>query len=150
MLLLQKRIDRPGRELNKRRLRRAIVDTRAYIKMVQQVGHPLILLMEMHPPAGIKNDWYGGWAGRIIKLNDSLRELVKDIDHPDVRFAEVTDLMSHFDPGTPEALWADGIHFSPQFHRAIGEKFAGIVEVWASDQEHLAPLDADVPAAAAG
>lgn len=142
VLLVQKRIDRPGRELNKRRLRRAIVDTRAYIKMVQQVGHPLILLMEMHPPAGIKNAWYGGWAERIVKLNTSLRELVADIDHPDVRFAEISDLMAQFDPGTPEALWADGIHFSPQFHRAIGEKFTGIVEDWAKDQAHLQPVEA--------
>jgi lysophospholipase L1-like esterase len=138
VLLLQKRIDRPGRELNKRRMRRAMVDIAAYIKMTQQVGSPLILLMEMHPPAGVKLVWYGGWAERVVKLNNSLRALVEEIDKPNVRFVGVTDLMQQFNPGGPEDLWADGIHFSPEFHRAVGEKFAGIAEEWASSQPHLA------------
>ena len=138
VLLLQKRIDRPGRDLNKRLLKRAMVDVKAYIKMTQQVASPLILVLELHQPSGVKLAWYGGWPERVVKLNAALRALVDDVDRPNVRFVEVSDLMQKFDPGTPETLWADGIHFSPEFHRAIGEKLSGIVEDWASGQSHLA------------
>ncbi len=138
VLILQKRIDRPGRQLNKRRMRRNKIDVAAYIKMTSQVGNPLILVLELHQPAGVKLKWYGGWPERVVKLNKGLREVVDGIGKPDVRYVEISDLMALFDPGEPDDLWADGIHFSPEFHRAIGEKLAGIAEDWASTQSHLA------------
>lgn len=138
VLLLQKRIDRPGRQLNKRRMRRALADVAGYIKMTQQVASPLMLVMEIHPPSGIKRDWYGGWTERTAKLNEGLREVVAKAGRPNVRFVEVSDLMAQFEPNEPEDLWADGIHFSPAFHRAVGEKLAGIADEWAATQPHLA------------
>lgn len=137
VLYLQRAIDRPSIRL-KRRMRRVIADTAAYIKMSSQVGTPLILLMEIHPPSPIKRDWFGGWTDRIRALNHDLRELAADPGRPNVRFVEVTDLMKQFEPGDSEHLWADGIHFAPDFHRAIGAKFAGIAEEWASNEPHLA------------
>lgn len=137
VLLLQKRIDRPS-VTSKRRMRRVLVDTAAYVKMVQQVGSPLVLLMEIHPPSGIKREWYGGWTERVRVLNDGLRKLAADIDRPNVRFVEITDLVEQFDPAERDHLWTDGIHFTPPFHRAIGERFAAIAEEWASTQPHLA------------
>jgi hypothetical protein len=137
VLILQKKIDRPRVTL-RRRMRRVITDTAAYIKMTQQVGHPLILLMEIHPPSGIKREWYGGWTERIRRLNEDLRGLVATLDRPDVRFVEITDLVEKFDPAQRDRLWTDGIHFIPEFHRAVGEKFADVAEEWASEQPHLA------------
>ncbi len=139
VLIVQKAIDRPGIRL-KRRMRRAVADTAAYIKMTSQVGTPLILLMEIHPPSAAKRDWFGGWTDRIRTLNDGLRNLAAGADRDNVMFVEVTDLMMQFDPGTPEQLWADGIHFSPAFHRAIGEKFAHIANEWSDSQPHLKQL----------
>lgn len=135
VLILQRAIDRPGVKV-KRRMRRALTDIDAYIKMTQQVGSPLILLTEVHPPSAAKRDWFGGWTERVGRLNEDLRRLAAD--RSNVRFVEITDLMDRFDPGDPEQLWADGIHFSAAFHRAIGEKFAGIAEDWARTQPHLA------------
>ena len=136
VLHIQRRVDRPGYYVN-RRMRRALADTQAYIELTQKVGSPLMLVMELHPPIQAKLWWFGGWRDRVERLNDDLRALVERIDRPNVRFVQITDLMSRFDPGEPEDLWADGIHFSPEFHRAIGEKFAGIIDEWAKGQEHL-------------
>lgn len=135
---VQKRVDRPGRKLNKRRMRRALVDTAAYIKMIQQVGSPMVMVMEIHPPSASKVGWFGGWPERTATLNEGLRRVVADADRPNVRFVEITDLMDKFDRNEPAQQWADGIHFSPAFHAAIGEKFAGIADEWASTQPHLA------------
>ena len=138
VLLVQKRIDRPDRQLKKRTLRRVIRDTTGYIEMTQKVGSPLILLMGTHPPAESKVKWYGGIRDRQRRTEDALRSLAATHEQANVRFVEIIDLMEKFDPGDPEHLWPDGIHFSPEFHRAIGEKFADIVEAWATTQPHLA------------
>lgn len=138
VMLVQRRLDKPGRKLNKRRMRRALADVAAYIKVTQQVASPVILLMEIHPPSASRLAWYGGWPERTAALNEGLRALVAEVDRPDVRFVEITDLMDQFDRDDPAQQWADGIHFSPAFHAVVGERFAGIADEWASTQPHLA------------
>lgn len=137
VLLVQKAIDRPSVR-HKRRMRRVIADTEAYIKMTHMVGSPLILLMEIHPPNASKRPWFGGWTERIRVLNDDLRALAAKNADLNVEFIEITDLTAAFEDSSPETLWADGIHFVPEFHRAIGEKFAGVAEEWAAKQAYLA------------
>lgn len=134
---LQKRVDGPNRTLN-RRMRRTVADTAAYIKMIRQVGSPLVLLTELHPPGQDKPALYPGWAPRLHRLNNEWRALVATIDQPDVRFVEIMDLVETFDPAERDHLWTDGIHYVPKFHRAVGERLAGIAEEWARDQPHLA------------
>ncbi|MDN5744898.1 MAG: SGNH/GDSL hydrolase family protein, partial [Nocardioidaceae bacterium] len=134
VLHLQRRVDGPGRF--QWRVKRALGYTQEYLRISQQVQNPLILLMELHHPTKKRVDWFPGWPARRELLNDTLRALADDYDN--VRFVRICDLMEKFDPGTPEDLWADGIHFNTAFHRAIGEKVAGIVEDWAQDQPHLA------------
>ncbi len=135
-LIVQKRIDRPSLVL-KRRMARVIRDVSAYVKQTQQVGSPLILLMEIHPPSGIKREWFGGWTERVRRLNDDLRALVAAADRPDLRFVEITDLVQEFPEEQRDHLWTDGIHFIPEMHRKIGERFADIAEEWALTQPHL-------------
>ncbi len=137
VLLIQKRTDRPGHALNKRRLRRAVRDTKGYIKMTTQFASPLILLMEPNWASGAKGEWYRGMKGRADFLSGELKNMIDELDLPNVRFVEISDLMSQFDPGTAEQLWSDGIHFTPEFHRAIGEKLADIANEWAKGQSHL-------------
>lgn len=136
-LYTQRWLDRPGIHL-KGRMRRVIVDTRSYIDLVQKVGSPLILLMEIHAPSAAKRGWFKGWTERIERLNTDLRSLAADYDDSVVRFVDVADLVEQFEPERREQLWTDGIHFIPEFHRAVGVKFAGIAEEWAETQPHLA------------
>jgi hypothetical protein len=134
VLLAQKRIDAPGRF--QRRVKHALRETDEYLKITKQVANPLILLLELHEPTQKKIDWFPGWPARRDLLNEGLRSLAER--HENVEFFTIVDLMDQFNPGGPEDLWRDGIHFSPKFHRAIGEKLAGHVESWASSQPHLA------------
>jgi len=138
VMYLQRNVDRPGLR-RRRRIRRVIKDTAAYIKITERFGSPLFLILEIHTPTAAKRDtWFPGWPQRIKHLNDDLRQLVAELDSPDVRFVEITDMMDRFDDPTAEGLWPDGIHFIPEFHRAVGERLAGIAEEWASGQSHLA------------
>lgn len=134
VLILQRWIDRPGIK-RKRRMRRVAADVEAYLKMTSQVGTPLIILLEIHGPSAAKVDWFRGWPERVRVLNQELRRIAALRDN--VRFVEITDLMARFEPGTREQLWADGIHFSPEFHHAVGVKLATVVEEWAATQQHL-------------
>jgi hypothetical protein len=134
VLLAQKRIDAPGRFQG--RVKRALRETDEYLKITQQVANPLILLLELHVPTKKKIDWFPGWPARRDLLNEGLASLADKYDN--VEFFNIIDLMEDFDANTPEDLWRDGIHFSPGFHRAIGEKLAVHVEKWAEGQPHLA------------
>jgi lysophospholipase L1-like esterase len=136
-LLTQRRIDRPGHKLD-RRSRHAIRDLAEYIKITKQVGSPLIILLEIHPPTAAKIEWFGGWDERIAVFNDRMRELAEADESGCVRFVEMMDLTAGFDPGTPEQLWADGIHFNPAMHRLVGQRLAAVAEEWARTQPHLA------------
>ncbi len=137
VIIVQRAIDRPSIRL-KRRMHRVVADTAAYIKQTQQVGNPLILLLEVNSPSGKTRDWFPGLTTRLQTLNADLRSLAGASGLKDVRFVEVTDLMDKFTPSDPEHLWADGSHYSPAFHRAVGEKFAAIADEWARSQSHLA------------
>lgn len=134
VLLIQRRIDRPGRF--QRRVKRALGYTDEYLRITRQVQNPLILLLELHHPTQKRVEWFPGWPARREVLNDGLQALAERYDN--VRFVPICDLMDQFEANTPEDLWADGIHFSPAFHRAIGERLAAIAEEWASTQPHLA------------
>lgn len=136
IILLQRRIDGPWLTRS-RRARRALADTQAYIDMTSRIGSPLIILLEVHEPTLARQAWFPGWVNRIRLVNQDLRDLAEKNADKNTRFVEVSDLMGNFDPGTAEQLWADGIHFSPPFHRALGAKLADIVEEWARHQPHL-------------
>lgn len=137
VMYVQRNVDRPGLRRN-RRIRRVIKDTDGYLKITRRFASPLCLIMEIHPPTAAKREtWFPGWPARIKHLNDDLRQLVADLDSPDIRFVEITDMMAQFDDPTPEGLWPDGIHFTPEFHRVVGERLADIAEEWAAGQPHL-------------
>ena len=134
VLIIQRSLDRPGRFQG--RVKRALGYTDEFLRITKQVQHPLVLLLELHHPAKKNIPWFPGWLARIDVLNDGLRALADKYE--DARFVPIRDLMDQVEPGTPETLWADGIHFNPDFHRAIGERLAGIVDEWAKTQPHLA------------
>ena len=96
----------------------------------------ILICMRSNSMKKKKIDWFPGWPLRRQLLNDGLRNLADKYDN--VEFFPIVDLMMQFEANTPADLWRDGIHFSPQFHRAIGEKLADHVEKWASSQPHLA------------
>ena len=137
VLLTQRLLDRPSLKLD-RRSRLAIRDLKEYIRITKYVGSPLIILLEIHPPTADKIGWFGGWGRRIAVFNDRMREIAESDETGTVRFVEMMDLAAQFDPGTPEHLWADGIHFNRDMHQVVGQRLAAVAEEWAQTQPHLA------------
>jgi len=137
VLKTQRFVDRPSLLL-KRRTRHALRDLAGYIKLSSNWGSPLIILLEIHPPTTAKMAWFGGWHNRIAAFNQGMRDIAANETSGNVLFVEMTDLTEQFDPGTPDELWADGIHFNPAMHRLVGQRLAGVIDDWAADQPHLA------------
>ncbi len=133
VLHIQKRIDGPGRFQG--RVKRGLRDTDGYLRITKQVGSPLVILLEVHTITRARKAWFPGFQARADLLNDGLRQLAER--HENVEYMRVVDLMEQFDPGEPEDLWADGVHFSPPFHRVLGERLADRVEQWARTQSYL-------------
>lgn len=137
VIKVQRRVDGPWLKRT-RRINRAVAETQAYLDMTARVASPLILLVEFHEPTKARQEWFPGWVSRIRVLNAHLRRLAEVNAEKNVRFVEICDLMNQFEPGDAEQLWADGIHFAPEFHRVVGARLADIADEWALDQPHLA------------
>lgn len=124
--------------LRKRRLRRAAADVEAYIGQVQQVGSPLVLLLELLPVAPKQTAWFPGMTPRIRVMNQLNAELVERIGKPHVRFFRTSEVSTSLYGDDQAAATPDGFHFTPELHRAIGAELAEQIAAWAETQPHLA------------
>ncbi len=137
VLKLQARLDKPGGRVGRAAARRALVDTQTLIDMTSRVGSPLILLLGSHQNASSRDAMFSGWEQRRLELDENLRALAEKNAHKNVRVLPVRDLIEQLQPLTRDELFSDGIHYAPQFHRAVGERLAAIAEEWARTQPHL-------------
>lgn len=106
-----------------------------YIGRTQEFGSPLVLVMEQTPPGRRFLDWFPGIGERLEVMNGALAEMVNRIDKPNVRFFRLDTLVHQFAPFGE--INPDGGHFTPQFHRAVGEALGAELLAWAATQEHL-------------
>lgn len=106
-----------------------------YVGRVQQFGSPLVLVMEQTPPGPRFLDWFPGIGERLEVMNETLSDMVDRIDKPNVRFFRLDALVKQFAP--LGEINPDGGHFTPQFHRAVGEALGAELLAWAATQEHL-------------
>ena len=123
---------RPGRP------RRVAAHLEAYISQVQTVASPLVLVMELLPPATRYRRWFPGMPARIEAMNDALSAAVDRVDRPNVRLFRVRPLVEEYCGGDLEVATPDGSHFSPAMHRHIGTALAREIGEWAETQPHLA------------
>jgi hypothetical protein len=122
------RTDRPRNVAN---------DLEKIIGHLQDVGSPLVYLFELLPPAKRYRSWFPGMAARIEVMNETLADLVKRIDRPNVRLLRVSELVDRYAGGDMDVATPDGFHYSPYLHRMIGEELARDVAAWADSQPHL-------------
>jgi hypothetical protein len=117
--------------------RRAVSDMEKYIRQVQKVGSPLVLVVD-HVPNEIVARWFPGMNPRLEVMVPAVEEMVRRINKPNVRMFPLSELIDkHFDGEIKPAL-PDGLHYSPAFHRVIGQQLAYEILDWAEDQPHLA------------
>jgi hypothetical protein len=138
---LQRAIDArvPPNMLSYKR-RRVYADLQRYIERVRTVASPLVLIPDIIPPGKPYQKWFPGEAARCEAMTETLRQLVADLDEPDIRMFESQAVINPLlAPG--EDAHPDGGHLTPPLHRAMGEAVADVIIEWASHQTHL-DLDA--------
>jgi hypothetical protein len=118
------------------KLRRVGTDVQGLIENLQTVGSPLVLVLEVVPPGRRWQSWMPGLAARTAFVNDALREAVRRVDRPNVRFVPTVDeLAARLEPG--EEPTPDGGHYSARAHRVLGELLSREILEWAQTQPHL-------------
>ncbi len=145
---LQMRLDRVVPSGRPGRNRRVAAHLEEFISQAQTVASPLVLLMELLPPASRYDRWFPGMTARIAAMNDALAATVERVDRPNVRFFRIRHLVDEHFGGDLDAATPDGSHFSPDMHRHVGTALAREIEAWAETQPHLAhERDAGTPLA---
>jgi hypothetical protein len=136
---VQQQLDRRMPMLFMRRRLRASYSMYELIERIQKIGSPLVLMMELTPPGPPFRNWFPGLARRMEMANDALREVVRRIDRPNVRFFETNTVLA---PMTAVGeVVPDGGHYTPEAHRMIGAALAEEILTWAREEGLV-----DVPA----
>jgi hypothetical protein len=122
--------------------RKVTTDLENYIKQVQRVGSPLVILLDQPPPSSRYARWFPGMAARVDAMHEALEDMVTRLESPLVERFYVTRIIDEQFGGDLEVAVPDGFHYSPELHRAIGVRLAQRLEEWADTQPHLALDDA--------
>ncbi len=135
---LQRQVYRrlPNTAVFRRRVRRAARDLEQLISRIQDVGSPLVLVMELMPPGATYADWFPGMGDRLEHVNGAMHDLVRRIDRPNVRFFPVRKVLAEIS-GDPDEISPDGAHFSPLAHRTLAAALAVEIGEWVDAEGHL-------------
>jgi lysophospholipase L1-like esterase len=135
---LQSRVDALVKPtIRSSRPRRVAADLEKLIKHTQELHSPLVYIFELLPPGSKYQSWFPGMTRRIAVMNETLEDLVKRIDKPNVRYLRVSELVDEYADGDLDIATPDGFHYSPRMHRAVGERLADDISAWADTQPHL-------------
>jgi hypothetical protein len=119
------------------RPRRVAAELARLLEHIQFVQNPLVLVFELQPPAKRFRRWFPGMPARIEVMNTAIKAVVDAAENPNVRYFTTSELVDKYADGDIDAATPDGFHFTPDMHRAIGDKLAGVIEDWADEQPHL-------------
>ena len=135
---MQARLDlRVDPTIRRSRPRKVAADLETLIGHVQQVGSPLVIVVELLAPAKRYDSWLPGMAARIAVMNDAIAGVVARIDKPNVRLFKTSEIVDTYLGGDLDVATPDGAHYSPRLHDLIGTALAGEIMAWADTQPHL-------------
>ena len=134
---VQARVDAALGPVLHRRLRRAARDLEGYIKLVQDVGSPLVLVFELLPPAPRQADWFPGMTDRIRAINAEHQHVIDRLGLPHVQLFPTSEVARSVAGPEQDAATPDGFHFTPEVHGQIGAELARRIVDWADTQPHL-------------
>ena len=120
------------------RSRRVADDITHLVRNCQQVGSPLMVIVDLVPPGRTSAwpRWFPGMAPRIEVINQVLSETVERIGMSNVRLFKASALADDYEKGGSVAA-PDGGHFTPELHRLLGKALSEQILGWATTQPHL-------------
>lgn len=135
---VQAKVDsRVGRRAGRRRARRAGVALEGYVRLAQQVGSPLMIVLELLPPAERQQGWFPGMAERIAMVNAEHAAVVERLGLPNLRVLPVREIAEKRYGPDQTAATPDGFHYTPELHGDVAAALAGVITEWAATQPHL-------------
>ncbi|MBV9291701.1 MAG: SGNH/GDSL hydrolase family protein [Frankiales bacterium] len=103
---------------------------RRLIRTVRSEGKPLILVLDIDEPSGTLAHFLPNLEPRHAIYQERIARVVASFDAPDVRLVKVSELTR----GGGVEMLPDGMHYSPDTHRRVGELLAGEVVAWLEQQ----------------
>ncbi len=97
------------------------------IRAVRVEQRPLVLVLDLNPPAGALARHLAGMEERHAVYQQALADVVADAADPDVRLVRVSAVVRELGP---DRALPDGMHYSADGHVLVGERLAGEVLTW--------------------
>lgn len=97
------------------------------IKQARKEFRPLVLVMDIAPPGPLLTHYLPGQEERHRIYQDVIERAVAGFDDPEIRMVRTEPMVRRL--GFPRTL-PDGMHFSPEGHREVGELMAADVLGW--------------------
>jgi lysophospholipase L1-like esterase len=105
-----------------RRFRQALTRLLTQIRLD---GRPLVLVLDIEKPSDLMRHFLPGIDRRYDLYQALLEEIVGTMADAEVRLVRITEISATLPGATP-----DGMHYTAEGHRAIGERLADEVTSW--------------------
>jgi hypothetical protein len=122
--------------LSQWRIRRGLRDIAGIIARMRTVASPLMLIPEIPPFGKPYQKHFPGANPRVDLVNQWLRDLVRELDDPNIVFVPMAHLWEQI-LATGEDPGPDVGHFTPEMHRGFGEELGRVALEWTEKQPHL-------------
>ncbi len=106
---------------------------RSLIHTARHEGKPLVLVLDIDSPSGTLAHFLPGLVERHRIYQRHLEETVAAFNDPDVRLVRVSEITAK----GGEFSLADGMHYSPETHVAIGELLTAEIVSWLENRRSL-------------
>ncbi len=134
---LQARLDTRFPTMRPQRPIRVANDLEALTVQLQKLHSPLMIIVELVPPAKRYRSWFPGMTARIAIMNETISAMVERLDKPNVRYFRTSELVRKYADDDLDIATPDGFHFSVDLHARIGAELAREIQEWADTQPHL-------------
>lgn len=129
LAVVQSKVDRRYKGAQRRRPTNVAKDVTRFVKQTRDHGRPLVLILELMPPASRARKWFPGMSIRVPVTNELLREVPSQFPTGEVEFFEVQKLAATLSDDL-DVLLPDGLHYSYDLHQVVGEALAQRILAW--------------------
>lgn len=105
------------------------------IRLARAEMAPLVLILDIDEPGELLQHFLPGLSERREVYQRTLEQVVREADDPDVRLVRVSEVTKALGPRS----MPDGMHYTAEAHRAIGERLADDVMSWLRERARARP-----------